>query len=706
MIYVMIKKVIAVVLIPFILFFPVKSVAAANEATLIMTEIGEVTTTLTGYEAVKEVAKRKASILTTMYGSTSVQYALIDNGKIEVSGQAGVYSKTKRISLHENHMFGIGSISKMFTCASVMKLVEEGKINLEEPITTYIKEFKMADERYQKITPRMLLNHSSGLMGSTFHNAILFDDNDTYAYDNLLEELSNQRLKAEPGAFSVYSNDGFGLAEILVEKVSGISFTEYIRTNFANQLGMNNTKTPMDEIPLDRLAKVYLPGESKELPTDSINMIGTGGIYSTAEDLCRFSQIFMKDSLSVLSENSTKAMENKEYLKGMWPEDGDSVLGYGLGWDSVNTYPFNKYDIKALSKGGDTLLYHGNLMVLPEYNMGIAVLSSGGASTYNQIMAQEILLTALKEKGIISKIIEDKSFDTPVKEVVPVDMKKYEGYYGTLQGVFKVKIEGNKLVITNPTSQIGNEQKFTYTKDKIFVSSGGKNYADLKFVKEKNGSIYIQNRNYSLATGLGQTASIFYVAEKLPSNEIAREEKKAWINRNEKEYYVINEKYTSQIYATLSVVAKIIMDGSMSGYYSNSTIIDKNNCKTMLQIPGMHGRDVIDYHIFIKDKKEYVEAGSTLLLAKKSMKSLNSKPISTYTIKKDGYALWYTIDAKSAGKKMHVKLPKESAFAVYDKEGGCINFSYISGNDEVNLPENGLIVFIGKKGAKFKVQIN
>ena len=82
----------------------------------------------------------------------------------------------------------------------------------------------------------MLLNHSSGLQGSTLGNAFLFNDNDTYAHDTLLQQLSNQNLKADPGAFSVYCNDGFTLAEILVERVSGMSFTEFLHQNFTEPL--------------------------------------------------------------------------------------------------------------------------------------------------------------------------------------------------------------------------------------------------------------------------------------------------------------------------------------------------------------------------------------------------------------------------------------------------------------------------------------
>ncbi|PFF06126.1 serine hydrolase, partial [Bacillus anthracis] len=83
--------------------------------------------------------------------------------------------------------------------------------------------------------------------------------NDTYAHDTLLQQLSNQNLKADPGAFSVYCNDGFTLAEILVERVSGMSFTEFLHQSFTGPLKMNHTKTPRDKWRDENRAGLYFP---------------------------------------------------------------------------------------------------------------------------------------------------------------------------------------------------------------------------------------------------------------------------------------------------------------------------------------------------------------------------------------------------------------------------------------------------------------
>jgi CubicO group peptidase (beta-lactamase class C family) len=273
-------------------------------------------------------------------------------------------------------MYGIGSVGKVFCAAAVMRLVDGGKVNLDAPLTYYIPEFTMADERYVLITPRMLLDHSSGINGSTFYNTFLAGDNSMDYHDNILRLLSEQTLKHDPGKTSIYCNDGFTLAEILVERVSGVSYTEFIDREFSKQLGLLNIKTPRSEFDREMLAPAYLG--SNQMKYENCNAIGSGGVYSTMDDLVKYAQIFMKSSdYSLLSKASVDEMAKDSHQNRIVSKDADTVFNYGLGWDSVETYPFNQLGIKALSKGGATEKYHTNLTVLPEHNIAAAVSVSG-----------------------------------------------------------------------------------------------------------------------------------------------------------------------------------------------------------------------------------------------------------------------------------------------------------------------------------------
>ncbi|GFP76570.1 serine hydrolase domain-containing protein [Clostridium fungisolvens] len=658
------------------------------------------------YAATKAVADEKASVITSYYGCTSLQYALIDNGKIVLSGNSGLASVEKNTAPTADTMYGIGSVSKMFATTAVMSLVDKGRINLDAPVTQYIRDFKMADERYKKITVRMLLNHSSGLMGSSLSNALLFGDNDASSHDNFLAQLRTQRLKANPGEYSVYCNDGFTLAEILVEHVTGTSFTNYITRTILNPLKMEDTKTPVSSFDREKLAKTYANGISNALPAENFLAIGAGGIYSSAEDLCNFASIFTNNSNGILSKKSLKAMENKEYLRGVWPKDSDNVLGYGLGWDDVNTYPFNQYNIKALSKGGDTLYYHTNFTVLPDQNMAVAVISSGSSSTYNQVMAQDILLAALKEKGVINEIKPDKTFPVSEKATVPAEIKKLEGMYLLSSGFLDTKVdtENGTLSLSYPQMPQYGTQTFNYTKDGYFVSSDGTE--KLKLVKETNGETYLEEGVYANLPLLGQTAIDYYIAQKETLNTLPENITKGWNKRDGKNYYLLNEKYSSMLYLRGYPVAQVGFSKGFEGYLGVNKIVDKNTASSVLDGPGTMSRDLVDFNFFKLGKYEYLSADGRLYVEGSAIDTLSSNNAFTCKIDKDGFAKWYKIGSESADKKITVNLPCNSAFVVYDSDGALVNDSLVTGSNKVKLPKDGTIVFLGNAHSEFKVQYN
>ncbi|NBD24692.1 serine hydrolase domain-containing protein [Paenibacillus glycinis] len=659
--------------------------------------------TTTTYEATRKAATEKAALLTGTYNTTSVQYALIDQGRIVVSGQSGRNDEQGLKPLTKKTMYGIGSTSKMFIAAAVMKLADEGKIDLDAPVVQYIPNFTMKDERYKLITPRMLLNHSSGLYGSTFVNAFLFEDNDTYAHDTLLTQLADQKLKADPGAYSVYSNDGFTLAELLVEQVGGLDFTTYMHRNFTEPLGMEDTKTPLDPIDESRTAGLYYPTYKGQMPNESVNVIGTGGIYSTAEDLVRFSQIFNGHAEDILSAKALTAMEQEEYKRGMWPDDADTSINYGLGWDSVNLFPFSDYGTQALTKGGDTIFYHSSLVVLREYNMAAAVVSSGGSSTTDQLLANEILLSALKEKGAIADIKPGKSFGAPVKAAMPAELMNAAGVYGATNQLIKIDIgSAGSLTLSSVQAPEAPPETYTYTADGSFRSADGN--AKLDFVKEDNGRTYLRLRAYASLPGLGQTALSQYAAEKLEENDLPAATAAAWKERDGKKYFLVNEKYSSLAYLLLPAL-KINLFADAPGYVLDQKITGPDASASDLQIPTMAGRDTQAYSFFREDGIEYLTSSGSIYESEEAVKPIYPGKKSTATIPASGLAKWYAVSEKSVGKTMQVKLPANGSFAVYDAQGNCVHFSIIGGNHTFVLPENGAVVFAGDAGSKMAITI-
>lgn len=647
----------------------------------------------------KQLAASKAKTLLS-YGATSIQYALIDNGRMVISGQDGFADVNTQTAPDKNTMYGIGSISKVFATTAVMQLVEKGKINLDSPVTDYVPDFKMADERYKKITVRMLLNHSSGLRGSTFLNAMLFGDNDRSSYEDFLKNLSSQKLKADPGAFSVYCNDGFTLAELVVERVSGQSFSDYMRTHMVSSL-MNYTKTPDDSFPRENLAGIYAPDGKTQLPYESLHAIGAGGIYSTAENLCYFAETFMKRPSGILSEASVNAMAEKEYLRGLWPEDTSSILNYGLGWDSVNLYPFEDYGIKAYVKGGDTSYNHGSMIVIPEYNIAFAALSVGGSSIYHQIMGQEVLLSYLKEKGIIDAIKEPSPVSSE-KGTMPAGYEADSGIYTSFMTQYSIDIKDSIMKISFPY-QPASTLSLSYTQDGWFSTEDGT--TKIKPVKESNGNTYLMTSGYSLMPGLGTTFSIQYEAQKIDENPISQKVKNAWKAREGVPYLLINEKYSSSSFLTTYSSPGFAMADTMEGYIGACKITDANNLICNIQIPGTGGRDLPLVHTYQKNGIEYLDVNGFLYINPRDVGNLSSKKKFNVTLAASGYAKYYNITSASAGKTITVTLPKNSAFVVINKKDGAITFnSYLTGKNTATLPENGYIMFNGTPGAEFTVQ--
>lgn len=652
-------------------------------------------------------AMQKAQSLVSLYKGNSVQYAVMQNGELLLGGAVGIDDPKKRSKVTTDSIYCVASISKMFTTTAVMQLVEAKKIDLDAPVTTYVPEFTMADARYKDITVRMLLNHSSGILGGELNSALLYGDSDTSYHDNLLKKLAGEHLKADPGAYSVYCNDGFILAEIVVEHVSGKSFTEYLQENVFDPLNLTSTRTAVQVTDKDPVAGAYATKKSAKLPIEYFNGIGTGGIYSTAEDLCRFGMTFTKNQGKVLSKDSVAATMVQEGRKGQWCEEYSGMLDYGLGWDSVDTYPFADYGITAVEKGGDSLNYHGELVVLPEQNLSVAVLSSGLSSTHDALMAQYLAKELLKEQGTITeeKMNAVTSKYTVDKQSVPDELKTYEGYYTTMGAGYQIKLTGSGLTMT-AIGQPDSKMKFTYSGDGLFVYAGG--VQAVKFMTQ-NGIKYAMLGAYNSLPGIGTSYAYTYFGQKTASKKLAKSVKQAWQKRDDKAYLIVSEKYSSAYYEMAGVAMGVDMDMCQPGYFFHDRIKDANNAVEFIDIPMQMSRDARNF-TFKKDADgaEYLTSGKMRWICEDDIKNLSAK--SSFSVKlnaKTGEAKWRKITKKTAGKTMSVKLPKNKGctVAVYDKDGKLKLNSYVSGKTSVKLPKDGYVVFAGDKGAGFTVKI-
>lgn len=389
------------------------------------------TITPQGYEASIAAAREAVANELATGISSSATVAVMVDGKIVYAEGFGIRDRAKNLKADTETQFNIGSVSKIFAAAGVLILEQEGKLSLDNPVTDYISDFTMNDARYRDITVRMLLNHTSGLPGTNMKDGFTTVKNRNYV-EETLEMLKTSSLVHDPGKISIYCNDGFTIAEAVIERVSGMSYPDFLEQKIFSKMGLDNTSAHFIN-GNENIARVYEEDSSEPLPVEYVNLLGSGGLSSTAIDLCKFGEILQSDA--VLSPAMIE-----EYTKAQYGPDtvpiGEPFFNAGLGWDYVQVYKFNKQGIDVLAKNGGTVLYCSQLYVLPKEHISVAVIFAGFANPAG--VADTILQTLLEEKGIVEKPSSDTVL--PDDAEVPDNLRDYEGFYSSAEGVVKVEI--------------------------------------------------------------------------------------------------------------------------------------------------------------------------------------------------------------------------------------------------------------------------
>lgn len=223
----------------------------------------------------------------------------------------------------------LASLSKSFTAVGVMRLVEQGKIRLDEPVRSYVPEFSMADPRYAKITVRQLLEQTSGMADSTFPELKLAAP---ASLKDSVAMLGDAELAGEPGKKFRYHNPNYALLARLVEKVANTSFSSYMASHVFSPLGMSSSSTVDHTTQLPGAGKGYVRAYGQAIPREHPKWFvnGSYGVVSTANDLGRWLIAQNGDDPAVRATHQGKG----DYAKGWWQrktEAGTPILQH-TGW--------------------------------------------------------------------------------------------------------------------------------------------------------------------------------------------------------------------------------------------------------------------------------------------------------------------------------------------------------------------------------------
>ena len=654
--------------------------------------------------------------------SREVQEVFAEESTVK-RGQQNVQTDTKADAPKEK-IYGIGSVSKVYVTTAVMQLAEDGKVNLDAPLTDYIPDFRMADERYKEITVRMLMNHTSGIWGSSFKNALLYEDNDMSYHDELLTFLEGQKLKANPGAYAAYCNDGFTLLEMVVENVSGMSFTEYVDRYIADEIGAENTGTALNRFQMEDAVSVY-SANNILYENEYCMCLGSGGVLATASEMAEFGATFFTGNEMLLTEDS------KEEMASRWSEDS-YMDDNGLGWDYVEALQYEEAGVKVIGKGGDILNQHAMLVVAPDEEISVSILSSGGNSMYNIMVAHALLNVALEEKGIYVEETDSQSVETVLE--IPEEYAKYEGKYATSSEVWKISFPDMKYMKVEKISYSNTiNENYMLTTDGRFVrmeddltewANAGYpnqilrqdyNQVILTFSEAENGKVLIKKEEVMKVPEIGNYPSKTYVAESLEENPISKEIQAVWEKRSNINYGLYNNKYSSVYYDGAIGKIKMIEEapgylfrGSVAGTQSLHKITGMDTVEAFASIPSSASRDLTEFKMeeVRFDNGDSFE-GITSSTGDK-YRFLDNLPAFTKDISEvslySEQASWYRIGEDAAGKTITVDRPKESAVYVYNKYGEVLYSTHMKDwMGDIPLPKDGYILFVGEDSGKIEI---
>ena len=287
---------------------------------------------------------------------------VIHDGEFVLRRGYGMANLEHGLPLTSESVFRIGSTSKQFTAASVLLLVEEGKLSLDDDVRKYVPELP---EFELPVTIRHLIHHTSGYRDYlTLMSLAGVRGDDYYTDEELLEMLSRQKeLNFAPGDEYLYSNSGYWLLSQVVRGAGGESLRQYAEEKIFAPLGMDNTHFHDDHTHIvPNRASGYAPdGGGYRISMTTLPMVGDGGVFTTVDDLFHWDQNFYDSSI-----NSPRFVEDMQTVGIL--NDGEE-LDYAFGLN-IGTYR----GLRTVSHGGSFVGFRAEMLRFPDQRLTVICL--------------------------------------------------------------------------------------------------------------------------------------------------------------------------------------------------------------------------------------------------------------------------------------------------------------------------------------------
>lgn len=370
--------------------------------------------------------------------AVGVNLALFDIKGIIYNYNYGFANKEQGIKSNNDSLYMIGSNTKVLTALSILKLMEEGKLSLEDDVKKHIPEFEVQSYfEYDKISIKNLLMHRSGLVSDLFHLIL----GKTRDYHEVIPELRETYLTATPGKMFSYSNVGYTVLGIVIERVSGLSYTEYIQKEIAKPLGIqvHFLLNEEDRQPFTSSVSLCYDKKGKAVEDNLSTLLPAGSnTYISLSDFIKFGQMFLKKDGALLKKETLELMETLDL------EDAIDQEVYNVGFGLIHQqYDMGEQVGKVLGHGGNTTCHHSMFNYIPELDVGIVVMTnSQSAIGFYATAGMTVLVEYLKEKGII---VEESKAEC---EHIKCDSNDMVGKYATGLGMMDIKQNNKKELVT------------------------------------------------------------------------------------------------------------------------------------------------------------------------------------------------------------------------------------------------------------------
>src|SRR4051794_27611796 len=364
--------------------------------------------------------QERLALLADKHGVPGASLAILEGDQV-VEASYGVLNIRTGVAATTDALFQIGSITKVWTATLVMQLVDEGLLDLDQPIVTYLPDFKVADpEVTRTVTTRHLLTHTSGIDGDLFLDTGRGDD----CVEKYVAACADLKQNHPLGATMSYCNSGYTVLGRLIEVLRGASWDAVLRERLFTPLGLTSAGTLPEEALLHRAAVGHITPPGQEVQVAPVwgifRSAGPAGlIHATAREALAFAQLHLADGVApdgthVISADSAQAMRVPQIAV---PDTHTLGSHWGLGWILMTWSGREVY-----GHDGGTIGQSAFMRIVPDAGVGVCLLTNGG---HTQALFRDLFNEILGELAGVQLPERPE----PPAQAPDVDLTPYVGRY-------------------------------------------------------------------------------------------------------------------------------------------------------------------------------------------------------------------------------------------------------------------------------------